>query len=113
MVSAIIAAGGAGTRLGAGRPKQLVRLGGVTILQRAVDAFDRCERIDEIVLVVPPALAGGRAPVDTPGGTPLRVVAGGARRQDSVARGFEAVGGRWGRDRRRARRGAALLFVRR
>ena len=93
MVTAIIAAGGAGTRLGAGRPKQLVRLGGVTILQRSVDAFDRCERVDEIVLVVPPALTGGRAPADTPAGTPLRVVAGGARRQDSVARGFEAVGG--------------------
>ena len=93
MVSAIIAAGGAGTRLGAGRPKQLVRLGGVTVLQRSVDAFDRCERIDEIVVVLPPGLAAGPAPVDAPGGTPLRVVAGGARRQDSVARGFEAVVG--------------------
>ena len=93
MVTAIIAAGGSGARLGAGRPKQLVRLGGVTILQRSVEAFDRCDRIDEIVLVLPPALAGGGARVDTPGGTPLRVVAGGARRQDSVARGFEAVTG--------------------
>ncbi len=91
MVTAIIAAGGAGTRLGAGRPKQLVRLGGITILQRAVGAFDRCDRIDEIVLVLPAALAGGPALVDTPGGTPLRVVAGGERRQDSVARGFEAA----------------------
>ena len=91
MVTGIIAAGGVGTRLGAGRPKQLVRLGGVTILQRAVDALDRCGRIDEIVLVLPPALVGGTAPVDTPGGTPLRVVAGGARRQDSVARGFAAA----------------------
>ena len=91
MVTAIIAAGGAGTRLGAGRPKQLVRLGGITILQRAVGAFDRCDRIDEIVLVLPAALAGGPALVDTPGGTPLRVVAGGERRQDSVARGFDAA----------------------
>ena len=91
MVTAIIAAGGAGARLGAGRPKQLVRLGGITILQRAVGAFDRCDRIDEIVLVLPAALAGGPALVDTPGGTPLRVVAGGERRQDSVARGFEAA----------------------
>ncbi len=91
MVTAIIAAGGAGTRLGAGRPKQLVHLGGATILQRTVTTFDRCDRIDEIVLVLPPALTGGPAPVDTPGGTPLRVVAGGARRQDSVARGFDAA----------------------
>ena len=93
MVTAIIAAGGSGTRLGAGRPKQLLRLGGATILQRAVEAFDRCDRIDEIVLVLPPALTAGPAPVEMPNGTPLRVVAGGARRQDSVARGFEAVAG--------------------
>ena len=91
MVTAIIAAGGAGTRLGAGRPKQLLSLGGVTILQRAVGAFDRCERVDEIVLVLPPALAEGPPLADAPGGTPLRVVAGGARRQDSVARGFAAA----------------------
>ena len=91
MVTAIIAAGGAGTRLGAGRPKQLVRLGGATILQRSVEAFDRCDRVDEIVLVLPSALIGGPALVDTPNGTPLRIVAGGARRQDSVARGFEAA----------------------
>ena len=91
MVTAIIAAGGAGTRLGAGRPKQLLRIGGVSMLQRSVEAFDRCDRIDEIVLVLPPALAGGPALADTPGGTPLRVVPGGARRQDSVARGFEAA----------------------
>jgi len=94
VVTAIIAAGGVGTRLGAGRPKQLVRLGGVTILQRSVEAFDRCDRVDEIVLVLPPALAGGPALAGTPGGTPLRVVAGGARRQDSVARGFEAAAAR-------------------
>lgn len=93
MVTAIIAAGGSGTRLGAGRPKQLMVLGGVTILQRAVAAFDRCARVDEIVLVLPPALVGGPPLADAPGGTPLRVVAGGPRRQDSVARGFEAVRG--------------------
>ena len=93
MVTAIIAAGGAGTRLGAGRPKQLLRLGGATILQRSVEAFDRCDRVGEIVLVLPPALAAGPALVETMHGTPLRVVAGGARRQDSVARGFDAVTG--------------------
>ena len=93
MVTAIIAAGGSGTRLGAGRPKQLLVLGGVTILQRAVAAFDRCERIDEIVLVLPAALAGGPPLAEAPGGTRLRVVAGGPRRRDSVAKGFEAARG--------------------
>ena len=90
MVTAIIAAGGRGARMGGGRPKQLLRLGGVTILQRSVAAFDRCGQVDEIVLVVPAELATDTSLASTPEGTPLRVVPGGARRQDSVARGFDA-----------------------
>ena len=90
MVTAIIAAGGRGARMGGHRPKQLLWLGGVTILQRSVATFDRCGQVDEIVLVVPPELATDRSLASTPDGTPLRVVPGGARRQDSVARGFDA-----------------------
>ena len=90
MVSAIIAAGGRGVRMGGGRPKQLLSLGGTTILQRSVAAFDRCGRVDEIVLVVPVELAADSAVASTPDGTPMRVVPGGVRRQDSVARGFDA-----------------------
>ena len=43
-VSAILAAGGRGARLGAGVPKQLLTLGGRSIVQRSfqtVQAFDR------------------------------------------------------------------------
>ena len=90
MVTAIIAAGGRGARMGGGLPKQFLWLGGVTILQRSVAAFDRCGQVDEIVLVVPPELATDTSLASTPEGTPLRVVPGGARRQDSVARGFDA-----------------------
>ena len=90
MVTAIIAAGGRGIRMGGDHPKQLLWLGGVTIVQRSVAAFDRCGQVDEIVLVVPSELATDRSLVSTPDGTPLRVVPGGARRQDSVARGFDA-----------------------
>ena len=90
MVTAIIAAGGRGARMGGDRPKQLLVLGGATMLQRCVAAFDRCDRVDEIVLVVPPELATDTSLASTPDGTPLRVVPGGTRRQDSVARGFDA-----------------------
>ena len=38
-VTAIIAAGGAGLRLGAGVPKQLLEVGRSSILQRSVSAF--------------------------------------------------------------------------
>ena len=90
MVTAIIAAGGHGVRMGGDRPKQFLSLGGVTILQRSVAAFERCDRVDEIVLVVPPDLAVDPVLASPLDGTPTRIVTGGARRQDSVARGFEA-----------------------
>src|SRR5213080_1295507 len=38
-VTAIIAAGGRGERLGASRPKQLLEIDGQTILERSVNAF--------------------------------------------------------------------------
>ena len=91
MVSAIIAAGGRGARLGRDQPKQFLSLGDVSMLQRTVSVFDRCHMVDEIVLVVPPALSGDQGLVVTPFETPVRVVAGGERRQDSVANGFEAA----------------------
>ena len=93
-VVAIVAAGGRGERLGAGMPKQLLTVGGESILRRSIRLFAEHERIDEIVLVLPPELAA-EAPADLGApGKPMRVVAGGARRQDSVRLGFEAILGR-------------------
>src|ERR1035437_7999700 len=52
-VSAIIAAGGRGRRLGAGVPKQLLGLGGRPMLQWSLDTFTACERVNEVIVVVP------------------------------------------------------------
>jgi 2-C-methyl-D-erythritol 4-phosphate cytidylyltransferase/2-C-methyl-D-erythritol 2,4-cyclodiphosphate synthase len=93
-IAAIVAAGGRGARLGAGVPKQLLTIGGESILRRSVRLFAEHERIDEIVVVLPADLAA-EVPADLGGlGKPLTVVAGGARRQDSVRHGFDAVRGR-------------------
>jgi len=56
-VVAIVAAGGRGARLGAGVPKQLLTIGGESILRRSVRLFAEHPRIDEIVVVLPPDLA--------------------------------------------------------
>jgi 2-C-methyl-D-erythritol 4-phosphate cytidylyltransferase/2-C-methyl-D-erythritol 2,4-cyclodiphosphate synthase len=93
-VAAIIAAGGRGQRLAADLPKQLLMLGGRTILERSVDAFVASDRIDEIVVVVPQEVADAPPRYLRGVRKPLTVVAGGERRQDSVAIGFAAVGGR-------------------
>lgn len=92
-VVAVIAAAGRGRRLGGGRPKQLLELGGRSLLQRSVDAFDRSPRVAEIVVAVPADLATSGA-LSLAGTKPCRIVAGGARRQDSVANGFDAVDSR-------------------
>jgi 2-C-methyl-D-erythritol 4-phosphate cytidylyltransferase/2-C-methyl-D-erythritol 2,4-cyclodiphosphate synthase len=92
-VTAIIAAGGAGRRLGAGKPKQLLDIGGGTMLQHSVTAFFTHPRIDEIVLVLPKGTATSLALTrDTDGRRPeLRTAIGGERRQDSVANAFAMV----------------------
>ena len=92
-VAAIIAAGGRGQRLGADRPKQLLLVGGRTILQRSVEAFVASGRIDEIVVAVTPEVAADPPAYLRATTKPLVVVAGGERRQDSVALGFDAISG--------------------
>ena len=52
-VTAIIAAAGAGRRLGAARPKQQIDNGGGSMLHHSVRAFHEHPRIDEIVVVLP------------------------------------------------------------
>jgi len=97
-VTAIIAAGGRGQRLGGAQPKQLLEIGGRAILERSVTAFLSHPDVDAVVVALPADLAAAppdylrAASVATPGGKPLRIVAGGDRRQDSVANAFRAAG---------------------
>lgn len=50
--SAVIVAGGKGSRMG--RPKQLLPLAGKPVLVRTVEAFKKCHCVKEIVVVTPP-----------------------------------------------------------
>lgn len=86
-VTAIIAAGGVGRRLGATVPKQLLEVGGRTLLERSVAAFRSHPGVTEVVVALPAAIAS--APPRWLDG--VRVVVGGERRQDSVANAFDAV----------------------
>ena len=90
-VSAIIAGGGRGERLGGRVAKQLRMIGDRTMLERSIEPFDTSDRIDEIVVVLPPDVMSSPPPALAAFGTPMRLVSGGGRRQDSVAAGFDAV----------------------
>ena len=92
-VVAIIAAGGRGRRLGRDRPKQLLEIGGRSLLDRSLEPFDRSDRIDEVIVVLPRELASDPPAVLGRLRKPVQVVPGGSRRQESVASGFDRVPG--------------------
>jgi 2-C-methyl-D-erythritol 4-phosphate cytidylyltransferase len=90
-VGVIIVAAGRGQRMGEERPKQLLDLGGRSLLRRSVEAFDGHPDIVEIVVVLPAELVDeGLALV---GATQrlCRITAGGERRQDSVRAGLSQL----------------------
>lgn len=88
-VSAIVAAGGRGARVGADRPKQFLEIGGRSILDLSIAALADSGRVHEIVVAAP----ADRVSDLSPGwaarfASPVVVVEGGVRRQDSVANAF-------------------------
>lgn len=93
-VSAIIAAGGRGTRLGGTVPKQLLAVVGRSPLERCVVNFLGHPGIHEIVIALPDEFVAHPPPYLTGTSKVVRVVPGGTRRQDSVANAFEAVNAR-------------------
>jgi 2-C-methyl-D-erythritol 4-phosphate cytidylyltransferase/2-C-methyl-D-erythritol 2,4-cyclodiphosphate synthase len=90
-VTAIIAAGGRGARLGGDRPKQFLSLGGRPILQRSVDAFLGSDRIADLVVALPDGLMENPPAYLRNASKPIEIVDGGQRRQDSVANAFNRV----------------------
>ena len=87
-VTAIIAAGGRGQRFGGAVPKQLLSVGGRPVLQRSVSLFVDHPAIHEIIVVLPAELVAEPPSYLRALPKPIQLVAGGARRQDSVANGF-------------------------
>lgn len=92
MVGAVIVAAGKGERMG-GIDKAFVDLRGVPMAAYSLRAFDVCPDVTEMVLVVR-AESVGRGQDLVRGcrlAKPVRVVAGGETRQDSVLAGLSAL----------------------
>jgi 2-C-methyl-D-erythritol 4-phosphate cytidylyltransferase len=92
--AAVVPAAGRGERLGPGAPKALRELGGVPLLVHAVRALARSRAVTLVVVVAPAdGVAQVRALLDDSGldDTSIRVVAGGATRQESVRLGLAAL----------------------
>jgi len=96
-VVAILVGAGRGERLGHALPKALVPLAGRPLLAHALEALGASEAVDGLLPVLPrdAALPDGLLGPDSIGAAAaakcLAPVAGGARRQDSVAAGLAAL----------------------
>src|SRR5262245_18554152 len=93
-VSASLAAGGRGLRLGNAQPKQLLEIGGRPILERSVSLLQEHPDVSEVIVALPQELVEQPPSYLLNTSKPLRIVPGGARRQDSVAAAFLAVSDR-------------------
>lgn len=91
--TAVILAGGSSTRMGEGVSKQWLTLGGVPVIARTLTIFERCELIDEIILVAKEdELPRYEELRQTYGISKLTAtVAGGPDRQTSAKNGFYAA----------------------
>jgi 2-C-methyl-D-erythritol 4-phosphate cytidylyltransferase len=85
MAVALIVAAGRGERLGSGRPKALVTLGGKPMLQWSVETLRRVAAVDRIVVALPAGELDA-----APDGT--IAVAGGEVRSQSVLNALAAAG---------------------
>jgi len=89
---AVVLGGGVGQRLGAGMPKQLLTLGGTTLIERCVAAFEAAPGVDEVLVVMArgytgqvEALLAGRYRKVT------AVIDGGQTRPDSTRTALAAI----------------------
>jgi len=93
-VAALIVAAGRGVRAAPedGRPKQYCPVGGVPMIARTIAAFAAHPSVDEILVVIHPDDERLYRAASLPYADRLRkAVPGGARRQDSVRAGLEAL----------------------
>ena len=87
VTAAIIVAAGSGERLGAGKPKAFVALGGKPLVAHSVAAFRAASSIDQIVVVVPPTAEAADLRALGEG---VVTTGGGQTRQESVSAGLDA-----------------------
>ena len=91
---AIIPAGGAGRRLKAGIAKQYLQLGKLPVLLHSLKVFEQAALISEIILVVPESdikFVREELIIKSDLKKVAKIIAGGAKRQDSVRNGLAAI----------------------
>lgn len=89
----IILAGGVGTRMGLGYPKQFAKIAGKTVLEHTLDVFQYNESIDEIIVVAVPFYEEGIRKIVLNGdySKVSKIINGGKERTDSTKSALSAL----------------------
>jgi 2-C-methyl-D-erythritol 4-phosphate cytidylyltransferase len=92
---AVVLGGGVGERVGAALPKQLLRLGGKTLVEHCVAAFEQAPGVDEILVVMAAGYVEQVRDMLVEGGFSkvTEVIAGGVARSDSTRAALAAIAG--------------------
>jgi 2-C-methyl-D-erythritol 4-phosphate cytidylyltransferase len=92
---AVVLGGGVGERVGAALPKQLLRLGGKTLVEHCVAAFEQAPGVDEILVVMAAGYVEQVRDMLAEGGFSkvTGVIAGGVARSDSTRAALAAIAG--------------------
>jgi 2-C-methyl-D-erythritol 4-phosphate cytidylyltransferase len=90
-MAAVVLGGGTGQRIGAALPKQLLRLGGRTLLEHCVAAFEQAPGVDEILVVMAGDYVEQARDLLAGFAKLTGVIAGGAARADSTRVALAAV----------------------
>jgi 2-C-methyl-D-erythritol 4-phosphate cytidylyltransferase len=92
---AVVLGGGVGERVGAALPKQLLRLGGKTLVEHCVAAFEQAPGVDEILVVMAAGYVEQVRDMLAEGGFSkvTEVIAGGVARSDSTRAALAAIAG--------------------
>lgn len=88
---AIILASGTGKRFGGDIPKQFIKLGDKTVLEKCVEAFDINENIDGIIVVIHPEYIQKAEKLLSKYNKILKIIEGGITRQASSYNGVFAL----------------------
>lgn len=92
---AIVLAGGVGSRLGMGTPKQFFKVAGKTVIEHTIDTFERNAHIDEIAVVSNPAYVADVEDIVLRNGwhKVKKILKGGRERYDSSLSAIRAYEG--------------------
>src|ERR1700685_3790629 len=90
----VVLAGGVGTRVGLGTPKQLLKIAGKSIIEHTLAAFEAAPEIDEIIVLMTPGYIDDINEIVKARNfrKVTSVIEGGVTRNDSTRNALDALG---------------------